>query len=377
MRHPTSLSAPGAIAGLRAQGRLLNWEIAPVSWMHRYEACWQQLHRAGWPTPVLAYDFAAALLHGFARGDETLVIARAEDRRPVAMGVLERHSRFGWSTFQPSQAPIGIWLHDPAWDIGAVLRSLLRVLPGPALVVGLTQQDPLRAPRPEHALALSTLDYIQTGSVLVNRSFEAYWGERDKKVRYEMKRRLARLAEQGLEPRLETLRDASTVPEQVAAFGELESAGWKAGLGTAVQAGNAQGAFYRDLLVRFCRHGAARIYRYVANGRVLAMQLCIEHDGTLAFLKTTYDERLRASAPGVLMKAEIFRELFRDGGVRRIEFYGSIKEWQLKWIDSLRTQYHVNAYRSALVSAAHAVAARMRGARRKAAPAAAAQARTA
>jgi CelD/BcsL family acetyltransferase involved in cellulose biosynthesis len=376
MRHSTSSSAAGPIAGTRARGRPLNWEIAPVSWMHRYEACWEQLHRAGWPAPVLAYDFAAALLHGFARGDETLVIARAEDQ-PVAMGVLERRSRFAWSTFQPSQAPIGLWLHDPAWDIGVVLRSLLRVLAGPALVVGLTQQDPLRAPRPQHALALSTLDYIQTGSVLVNRPFEAYWDERDKKVRYEMKRRHARLAEQGLEPRLETLRDASAVPELVAAFGELESAGWKAGLGTAVHAGNVQGAFYRDLLVRFCRRGAARMYRYVADGHVLAMQLCIEHDGTLAFLKTTYDERLRACAPGVLMKAEIFRELFGEGRVRRIEFYGSIKEWQLKWIDALRTQYHVNAYRSPLVSAAHAVAARMRGANRTAAPAAAAQAGTA
>jgi hypothetical protein len=93
------------------------------------------------------------------------------------------------------------------------------------------------------------------------------------------------------------------------------------------------------------------------------MQLCIEHEGTLAFLKTTYDERLRACSPGVLMKAEIFRDLFADGGVRRIEFYGSIKQWQLKWIDGMRTQYHVNAYRSALLASAHRVTGRLRAAR--------------
>jgi hypothetical protein len=118
-------------------------------------------------------------------------------------------------------------------------------------------------------------------------------------------------------------------------------------------------------MARFCRIGAGRIYRYAAAGRVLAMQLCIEHAGTLAFLKTTYDERLRACAPGVLMKAEIFRDVFEDGRVSRVEFYGSVKEWQLKWIDGERTLYHVNAYRYPLLRAAHVLATRLRHADRK------------
>jgi CelD/BcsL family acetyltransferase involved in cellulose biosynthesis len=346
---PAVLADPGALPAVRA---CVRWESAPVSEFERFEARWRELHATQWSSPVLAFDFIASTLRAFARGGERIVCALAGSK-PVALGVLERPSRFTWSTFQPPQAPIGPWVQDPAWPLESLLPSLLRALPGPALVLGVTQQDPQCLPRPSHSPWLATLDYIRTAAVSIDRPFEDYWRARDKKVRYEMKRRLARLKEQGLEPHLEVVRDAAAVADQVAAFGDLESAGWKAATGTAVHAGNAQGAFYRDLLSRFCRHGAARIYRYTAGQRVLAMQMCIEHDGTLVFLKTTYDERLRACAPGVLMKAEIFRDLFADGGVRRIEFYGSIKEWQLKWIDETRMQYHVNVYRSALLARAH------------------------
>ena len=66
------------------------------------------------------------------------------------------------------------------------------------------------------------------------------------------------------------------------------------------------------------------------------------------------------------MKWEMFRELFADAGIQRVEFYGSIKEWQLKWIDATRTLYHVNAYRFTLLRSAHVIAARLRRARMRA-----------
>ena len=337
----------------------VRWRVAPLTQLERFEETWRQLHACAWASPVLAWEFIAALVKGFARGDELLAVGTRHER-PLAMGILQRSSRVGWSTFQPAQAPIGAWLHDPEADLEDLLRALLRALPVPALVLGITQQDPLRAPPPAAQGCLATLNYIETGSVLVNRSYDIYWNERERKLRYEVRRRLARLAEQGLQPVLEKITRPEAVAAQVEDFGALESAGWKAAGGTAVHAGNAQGAFYRDLLTRFCGAGRGRIYRYQAGERLLAMQLCIEQGGTLAFLKTTYDERLRACAPGVLMKAEIFRELFEDGGIARIEFYGSLKEWQLKWIDARRTQYHLNAYRSRLLRAAHAFAVRRR-----------------
>jgi CelD/BcsL family acetyltransferase involved in cellulose biosynthesis len=349
VRLPTSAFTP------------VRWALLPVARLADVEPAWRALHASGWATPVLAYEFVSALVKAFARGDERVALAH-RDGRAVAAGILQRDARLAWSTFQPAQAPLGAWVQDAAEpDALALAHGLLRALPQPALVLGLTQQDPLRIPRPADAGYAATLDYIRTGAVRVDRTFEAYWAERDKKVRYEMKRRLARLAEQGLQPRLEKETRAAAAAAQVDAFGELESAGWKAAGGTAVHAGNVQGAFYRDVMTRFCALGRGRIYRYAAGDRVLAMQLAVEHAGTLAFLKTTYDERLRAASPGVLMKAEIFRDLFAAGGIARVEFYGSVKEWQLKWIDELRTQYHLNVYRWPLLRRARETLARVRG----------------
>jgi CelD/BcsL family acetyltransferase involved in cellulose biosynthesis len=356
-----ALHAPPAVNPLR-------WTLLPVARLADVEPAWRALHAAGWPTPVLAYEFVAALVRAFARGDEQVALAHS-GARPVAAAILQRDSRVTWSTFQPAQAPIGAWVHDPAaGEAEALAHGLLQALPQPALALGLTQQDPLRVARPADTARVATLDYIRTGAVRVERGFETYWNERDKKVRYELKRRLARLAEQGLVPCLEKETRAAAAAAQVDAFGELESAGWKAAGGTAVHAGNVQGAFYRDVMTRFCASGQGRIYRYVAGDRVLAMQLAIVHAGTLAFLKTTYDERLRAASPGVLMKAEIFRDLFAEAGIARIEFYGGVKEWQLKWIDEVRTQYHVNVYRWSAVRSARQIVARLRG-RRTAEPA--------
>jgi CelD/BcsL family acetyltransferase involved in cellulose biosynthesis len=348
-------------SGSHRPGRL-RWEIAPIRVLPDLEAQWRQLHHAAWPTPVLAFEFVAACVNAFARGSECIVCGYCGERL-IALSVLQRDSSLRWSTFQPSQAPLGAWLHDPAFEIGELAQSLMRALPGLVLIVGVTQQDPLRSPRPPESARLSTLDYVHTGAVLVDRPFEIYWGQRDKELRRKLKRRLARLNEQGLAPRLELVRDADQVAAQVQAFGEMESAGWKGGLGTAIHPSNVQGAFYRDLLTRFCRLGRGRVYRYVAGQRILAMTLCVEHEGTLTSLKTTYDESLRACAPGVLMKWEMFRDIFAEGGIRRVEFYGRIKEWQLKWIDETRMQYHVNVYRSALLARAHRSLRRGRDAR--------------
>jgi CelD/BcsL family acetyltransferase involved in cellulose biosynthesis len=353
------LDAQGRPAPSPVPAGRVRWETLPIGQMDQVEPCWRALHRAAWPTPVLAYEFVAALVKAFARGDEVVALARTGEC-PVAIGVLQRNTRFGWSTFQPSQAPLGAWLHDPAFDLGELTRSLMRALPGAVLILGVTQQDPLRFPRPADSPRLCTLDYLRTGAVLVNRSFEVYWAQRDKELRRKLKRRLARLHEEGLVPRLELVRDADDVAAQVDAFGEMESAGWKGDLGTAIHASNAQGAFYRDMLTRFCQLGCGRVYRYVSGERILGMTLCIEHEGTLASLKTTYDESLRAYAPGVLMKWEMFRDIFAEDGIGRVEFYGRIREWQLKWIDEARLLFHVNAYRSPLLRVAHAAAARLR-----------------
>jgi hypothetical protein len=45
------------------------------------------------------------------------------------------------------------------------------------------------------------------------------------------------------------------------------------------------------------------------------------------------------------MREEATRGLFESGKIRRIEFYGRVMEWHLRWTEQVRTMYHVNYYR--------------------------------
>ena len=42
------------------------------------------------------------------------------------------------------------------------------------------------------------------------------------------------------------------------------------------------------------------------------------------------------------MRQEIFKQLFDDGMLKRIEFYGKVMDWHTKWADEMRTIYHIN-----------------------------------
>ena len=62
--------------------------------------------------------------------------------------------------------------------------------------------------------------------------------------------------------------------------------------GTAIHPANAQGKFYRIVFEEFYRQGAGRIYRYWYDDRIVAMDLCIEGNGSIVILKTAYDENI-------------------------------------------------------------------------------------
>ncbi len=101
-----------------------------------------------------------------------------------------------------------------------------------------------------------------------------------------------------------------------------------------------------NMLEEFCRQGAGRIYRYWYTNNIVAMDLCIEGNGSLIILKTTYDKSFsNNTSPALLMRQEAFKQLFSDGKLKRIEFYGRVMEWHTKWSDELRTMYHINEYR--------------------------------
>jgi CelD/BcsL family acetyltransferase involved in cellulose biosynthesis len=233
----------------------------------------------------------------------------------------------------------------PGLELETVISALIRTLPGFPLALGITQQDPALTPRPPDSVRMATIDYINTARILVEGGYEDYWNARGKNLRQNMRKVQNKLEKDGLIYQLKCISDPAQVKGAIESYGRLESAGWKAADGTAVQSGNVQGNFYTDMLEAFCLAGCGRIYYLTFNDAIVAMDLCIYQGDTIIILKTSYDEAYREYSPAMLMHQELFRELFQTGDFHLIEFYGKVMDWHLRWTEDIRTMYHVNVYR--------------------------------
>lgn len=322
----------------------MSWQLIPASRFGEYAERWNELNRRTTDTPFFDSAFIQPLLREFGTGRELLALHSA-DGRLTAASLLMRVGRGMWQTFQPSQLPLGPWLCDSGSDVSSLSRALVQRLPAFALGVGLTQLDPRLLPRPAEGVSMTTLDYVSTSHVDVGGDFDTYWEARGKNLRQNTKKQRNKLATEGIEPTLECLRAPDAVAAAIADYGALESAGWKAGTGTAIHPHNAQGRFYTAALEAFCAKGQGRIYRYRFGDKVVAMDLCIDNGPLVVVLKTAYDESYRAVSPSTLMRQEQFRAWWTEGQYRRIEFYGKTLEWHTRWTEAHRILYHVNAYR--------------------------------
>ena len=223
----------------------------------------------------------------------------------------------------------------PELNTEELALSLINVLPGYGLALGITQLDPELVGRPGNSAALQTVDYIQTSRISIRGSFEEYWAQRGKNLRHNLKRQRNQLARQGVECHVDTVTSSSEVASAVAEYSRLESAGWKAETGTAVGSDDAQGRFYTQLLQEHSAHGRGPDLPVLARRQVVATDLCIDNGETLVILKTCYNEAIPNLSPALLLREEYFRELF-GAGMRRIEFYGKLMDWHTKWSDEIQ-----------------------------------------
>lgn len=320
------------------------WTLDPAASLERFVGAWDRVNEAYGGAPFLRAAFVCQLLKEFSSGNELL--ARYGDGDSAeAFGVLSSKGMGVWETYQPSQLPLGAWIARPGFDLGRRLPQLLRALPGVGTMIGLSQQDPLFAERPSDGGRWQTLDYVATPWVEVSGSFEAYWEARGKNLRINMRKQRAKLEAEGAPPRLEVLTASGDVAQAIEDYGRLESAGWKATDGTAIHPANAQGRFYRVMLEEYCQNGAGRIYRYRFGDKVVAVDLCVESADILVVLKTTYDESYKTLSPSSLMREDVFRSIFAESRIKRIEFYGKLMEWHTRWTDRKRVLYHANYHR--------------------------------
>ncbi|MGI9024508.1 MAG: GNAT family N-acetyltransferase [Burkholderiaceae bacterium] len=326
------------------------WKVLPASAFGAIASQWDALNDAGFRSPVLHSDFVSPLLTHFGDGREHIALLEGRGDGTVGLRravIVSRTNAFVHDSFQPSQAPIGLWLQDdgsrglPATD---EMRALAASLGATTAIVGINQLDPEHVARRDDE-GQTTSDYIATARVTIVGSFDDYWAARGKNLRSNMKKQHNKLDAEGVELRFDCLTDSASVAAAIVDYGRLESAGWKASSGTAVAADNAQGRFYREVFERFSARGAGRIYRCFYGDRLAAMDLCIQHAGVMVILKTAFDETIRGTSPAFLMRHDYLPAIFANHSLDRVEFYGRVMDWHTKWTDEVRTLYHATTYR--------------------------------
>lgn len=306
---------------------------------------WDELNADRLDLPFLGADAITAALEAFGNGRETLLVA-AHQQQTVAMLLVVPDGMLRWRTFQPSQLPLGAWVAAPHLGLPDLCRSAMRGPLRACMVLSITQVDPLLAVRQDDADDTRHSDYIDTAWVEVQGSFEDYWAARGKNLRQNLRKQRNRLAAEGATTTLRILRQPEEMAPALTRYGTLESAGWKAGEGTAIHPANAQGRFYTRLLEAAAQRGEALVFEYLIGERSAAINLCLLRHGTLVVLKTTYDESMpKTLSPAFLLREEELQHVFAGNEIRRIEYYGRVMEWHTKLTGKQRTLYHLSAYR--------------------------------
>lgn len=336
----------------------MNWTLLPISQWAAHAARWDALQARSLDLPFLESAFLEPLLAEFGRGDEWLAYAQDGGAGPdapwQAAALLQRDGLGRWSSFQPSQLPLGPVLLAPGQALEPAFQDLLRQLPGLGLTLGLTQLDSALLPRPADGARCRGQHYIATAWVDLQGDFDSYWEARGKNLRQNTRKQLKKVEAQGYAVQMDCLTEPGQMAQALAHYGRLEAAGWKAGEGTAIAPDNDQGRFYLAMLQRFAALGRARVYQYRFNDDVVAMDLCIESGSALVILKTAYDPAHHAVSPSTLMRQQQFQALFQQPGtLRRIEFYGRVMEWHTRWTEQQRELYHLSLYRWAALRQLH------------------------
>ena len=229
----------------------------------------------------------------------------------------------------------------------AALEALHRELPIWTLAAGFTQLDSAMYRTPVATANRVIGEYIQTAWVDVDGSFADYWEARGKNLKQNIRKQRRKLLDDGVETRLEVLREPDSVAAAVEDYGKLESSGWK-GNG---RHGHPSQAMRRAGFTGRCSSVSAQaargcVYRYRFSGRAVAVDLCIESDDTLVILKTTYDESIQGAVARLPDAGGGVRpHLAGRDGSGASSSSGKVMDWHKRWTDNARDVYHLTNYR--------------------------------
>lgn len=332
------------------------WHFFPAAEFATLSTRWQTLCDATIGSPLLSADFVELTLTHFGRGDELVCLGERRGTT-VAGAILQRKRPTVWQTFQPGQLPLGPWLQPPVESPAAVAGSLLRQLPGIALLLGITQLDSDFYPR-DKGSNVTTVDSITTGRVLLAPDMDSFIaGEsvrRNPKPKAALVRRMRAAEKSHGTITLEVNTSADGAKTLIDNYAAIESRSWKAAEGSAITPGDLQAQFYTALMERLAPQGVARMYTLKFGATPVAHQIAITGNEVVVLLKTAYDPDYASFGPGVIQFYRIIESVINENrAFRAIEIYGRYNDSQKLWVGATRSIYHANVYRFGSLASLH------------------------
>lgn len=326
----------------------MQWTLHPANTFTQHKQAWDQLNSQSQDLAILNSDFVEPLIEEFFDGDELLALGELDGKLQMA-GFFHKTGSFQWATVMPSQAPVALWLSKQhkfnSKDIGDLVRSL----PGLVLSIDFLQVDSRDMKlTPTGDFELNS--YITTGNRPIPPDFDEYFKSLGKNMRQNYNKVINRAAKAGDTLDIECVTDPGDIVNAVRIYGEIESQGWKAQKGTAVAPDNDQGRYYTSMLTRLAEKNQACCWYYKINEQVVAVDLCVNQNGSLIILKTTYNEEFSKQSPALQLKVEMLKHYAQqDRKISNIEFYGRVMEWHTRLDSVTRELQHVTWYKNAIV----------------------------
>lgn len=331
----------------------MSWELHPAQAVFaQYKGDWDRLNDQLYDShPYFDSRFVGPLLKYFGTGREQLCLYRVQGVVHAAL-ILQSRGGGRWASFRPAQAQITPLLIADA----RLLNELLLALPGFAWSIEFCAVDPRYAPM-FSCLSGQTIasNHACTIGISPGLRFDAYWQDRPKNLRSNVRRYTNRLEREAGGEEFTCLVVPEAMSNGVRRFGDLESTGWKGAAGTAVSKENIQGQFYGEVLANFAGSGQAAICELTIAGELAASRLLIGNARMQVILKTTYNEALARFAPSRLLLFHLLERELTEHPERTIEFYTNATRDQAEWATFSSSIQNVHLFRNDIVIVAFAL----------------------
>ncbi len=162
-------------------------------------------------------------------------------------------------------------------------------------------------------------------------AWEDYESNLRRKFRSELRRRRRRLEEEG-QLTLEVSDGTESLSELLEEGFYVEGSGWKGTGETSINSHRSTRRFYTEVAHWATEHDWLRLAFLRLDGRALAFDYCLEHDGVHYLLKTGYDPAYRQYAPGMIMRHLMLERAF-SCDISTYDFLGSDYGWKREWTD--------------------------------------------